>query len=150
MDAQLPVAWNVGAIAASGHPGALDLVRRILLASSAVPGAFPPVMIDVMLDGKAYQEMHVDGGAFTQVFLYPRSVTSERRANLRQGNHVQPVRAYIIRNGRLPPNPSRTQRQPFVIAQRALARTISASGFHDMARPPKTTPARSTKNIPHG
>jgi predicted acylesterase/phospholipase RssA len=30
MDAQLPVAWNIGAIAASGHPRALDLVRRIL------------------------------------------------------------------------------------------------------------------------
>ena len=139
MDAQLPVAWNVGAIAASGHPGALDLVRRILLASSAVPGAFPPVMIDVMLDGKSYQEMHVDGGAFTQVFLYPRSVTSERRANLRQGNQVQPVRAYIIRNGRLTPNPARTERQTFVIAQRAISSMISASGFNDVARIRNTT-----------
>ena len=139
MDAQLPVAWNIGAIAASGHPGALDLVRRILLASSAVPGAFPPVMIDVMLDGKTYQEMHVDGGAFTQVFLYPRSVTRERRAHLRNGDHVQPARAYIIRNGRLTPNPARTERQTFVIAQRAIASMISASGFNDVARIRNTT-----------
>ena len=139
MDAQLPVAWNIGAIAASGHPGALDLVRRILLASSAVPGAFPPVMIDVMLDGKTYQEMHVDGGAFTQVFLYPRSVTRERRAHIRQGDHVRPTRAYIIRNGRLMPNPARTERQTFVIAQRAIASMISASGFNDVGRIRNTT-----------
>lgn len=139
MDAQLPVAWNIGAIAASGQPGALDLVRRILLASSAVPGAFPPVMFDVILDGKTYQEMHVDGGAFTQVFLYPRSVTRERRAHLRHGDHVQPVRAYIIRNGRLMPNPARTERQTFVIAQRAIASMISASGFNDVARIRNTT-----------
>jgi predicted acylesterase/phospholipase RssA len=139
MDAQVPVAWNIGAIAASGHPNALDLVRRILLASSAVPGAFPPVMIDVTLDGKTYQEMHVDGGAFTQVFLYPRSVTRERRAHLRQGDHVQPARAYIIRNGRITPNPARTERQTFVIAQRAIASMISASGFNDVARIRNTT-----------
>ena len=30
LDAQRPVGWNLGAIAASGHPRALDLVRRIL------------------------------------------------------------------------------------------------------------------------
>ncbi len=139
MDAQLPVAWNIGAIAASGHPKALDLVRRLLLASAAIPGAFPPVMIDVTLDGKTYQEMHVDGGAFTQLFLYPRSVTRERRAHLRHGDHVQPARAYIIRNGRLTPNPARTERQTFVIAQRAIASMISASGFNDVARIRNTT-----------
>lgn len=139
IDAQLPAAWNIGAIAASGHPKALDLVRRLLLASAAIPGAFPPVMIDVMLDGKAYQEMHVDGGAFTQLFLYPRSVTRERRAHLRHGDHVQPARAYIIRNGRITPNPARTERQTFVIAQRAIASMISASGFNDVARIRNTT-----------
>ena len=63
--------WNIGAIAASGHPAAPDLVRRILLASAAIPGAFPPVMFDVTLDGERHQEMHVDGGAFAQAFLYP-------------------------------------------------------------------------------
>ena len=28
-------------------------------------------MFDVTLDGKPYQEMHVDGGAVAQAFLYP-------------------------------------------------------------------------------
>jgi predicted acylesterase/phospholipase RssA len=59
LDAQQPVIWNIGAIAKSGHPRALDTIRRVLLASAAVPGAFPPMMFDVTLDGKPHQEMHV-------------------------------------------------------------------------------------------
>jgi predicted acylesterase/phospholipase RssA len=42
LDAQLPVIWNIGAIAKSSHPRALDTMRRIMLASAAIPGAFPP------------------------------------------------------------------------------------------------------------
>jgi hypothetical protein len=41
LDAQRPVAWNLGAIAASGHPRALALSRQVLLASAAVPGRVP-------------------------------------------------------------------------------------------------------------
>ena len=47
LDARRPVIWNIGKIAASGNPKALDLVREILVASAAVPAAFPPMMIDV-------------------------------------------------------------------------------------------------------
>jgi predicted acylesterase/phospholipase RssA len=54
LDAQRPVIWNIGALAASGHPGALELFRKILRASAAIPGAFPPVLVDVELDGKKY------------------------------------------------------------------------------------------------
>jgi len=59
----------IGAIAASGHPDALRLFHSILSASASIPGAFPPVLVDVALDGRAHQKMHVDGGASTQVFL---------------------------------------------------------------------------------
>ena len=80
LDAQRPVIWNIGAIAASGHPGALELFRKILRASAAIPGAFQPVFIDVEIDGKKYQEMHVDGGAIAQLFLYPPSIDSRPAA----------------------------------------------------------------------
>ena len=40
LDAQQPVIWNIGAIAKSGHPKGPDTIRRILLASAAIPGAF--------------------------------------------------------------------------------------------------------------
>jgi hypothetical protein len=49
---------------------------------------------DVTVNGVAYQEMHVDGGAFAQAFLYPAAVTRERRAPAwRGGRIVTPARA---------------------------------------------------------
>lgn len=41
LDARRGIIWNMGAIAASGDPKALDLFRKIMLASAAIPGAFP-------------------------------------------------------------------------------------------------------------
>ena len=52
LDARQPVIWNVGNIAASGSSNALELFRSILLASAAIPGAFPPTLVDVEVDGK--------------------------------------------------------------------------------------------------
>jgi predicted acylesterase/phospholipase RssA len=47
LDAGHPVIWDMGAIASSKDPGAIALFRKVLLASTAIPGVFPPVMIDV-------------------------------------------------------------------------------------------------------
>ena len=134
LDAQQPVFWNVGAIARSGHPRALDTIRRILLASSAMPAAFPPTMFDVTLDGKPYQEMHVDGGAFAQTFLYPASVMRQREARMRAGQPVIPVRAYVIRNGRLDPDWASVDRRTLTIAERAISTMTTASGYNDVVR----------------
>jgi predicted acylesterase/phospholipase RssA len=76
IDAERSVVWNMGAIAAhaadkNGGDAALKLFRSILLASSAIPGGFPPVLIDVEADGKQFQEMHVDGGVGGQFFVAP-------------------------------------------------------------------------------
>jgi len=84
LDVMRPVIWNIGAIAASGHPEALDLVHRVLLASAAVPAVFPPVLIEVEAAGRRYQEMHVDGGAVAQLFLYPSTLTTG--VDLRRGH----------------------------------------------------------------
>lgn len=134
LDAQRPVVWNVGAIARSGHPGALDLVRRILLASAAVPGAFPPVMIDVTWEGRSYQEMHVDGGAFAQAFLYPPAVGEARLARRRRGERVREAHAWVIRNARLDPNWAETERRTLGIAGRSISTMIFTSGFNDVIR----------------
>ena len=69
MEAGKLVIWDMGAIAASGKPGALELFRKVMLASAAIPVAFPPVFIPVKAAGKEYEEMHVDGGTAAQVFF---------------------------------------------------------------------------------
>ncbi|MGH7154732.1 MAG: patatin-like phospholipase family protein, partial [Acetobacteraceae bacterium] len=52
LDAGRPVIWNIGKIAASEKPGAMELIQKLMLASAAIPVAFPPVMIDVEADGE--------------------------------------------------------------------------------------------------
>jgi predicted acylesterase/phospholipase RssA len=134
LDAQTPVIWNIGAIAASGHPRALDTIRRVLLASAAIPGAFPPVMFDVTVDGRPHQEMHVDGGTFVQAFLYPQSVTRARREAMAVGRRVPPARAWIIRNGRLDAEWAAVDRRAISIAGRAVLTMTQASGYNDVVR----------------
>ena len=128
LDAQRPVIWNIGAIAASGHPGALDLFRKVLRASAAIPGAFQPVFIDVEIDGKKYQEMHVDGGAIAQLFLYPPSIDLSTSSVRRQRA------AYIIRNAKLDPDYSASERRTISIAGRAIITMLSTSGRNDVLR----------------
>lgn len=132
LDVMRPVIWNVGAIAASGHPQALPLVRKILLASASIPAAFPPVLIDVEVDGQPFQELHVDGGAVAQLFLYPSAVTAGH--DLRRGPLARERRAYVIRNARLEPEAEHVRRSVFSIAGRAISSMIHYSGSNDLFR----------------
>jgi hypothetical protein len=134
LDAQRPVAWNLGAIAASGHPGALGLCRSVLLASAAVPGVFPPVMIDVTVNGRPYQEMHVDGGTYAQAYLYPPALGDSRAERIRAGLTPPEVTAYVVRNGRLTSRGGPVRRRAFDIAGRAISTLIGAAGVADIFR----------------
>jgi hypothetical protein len=133
LDAGRPVTWNMGAIAASGAPGALDLFRNIMVASMSIPGAVSPVMIDVEVDGKQFQEMHVDGGVLTQVFLYPpgtvMALNSVSGARIRRERHF-----YVIRNGKLEPQWAGTKRRTLSIGGRAISTLIQTQGISDLDR----------------
>lgn len=130
LDAQRPVVWNIGEIAKSAHPGALELFQNVLVASAAIPGAFPPVMLDVEVDGVLHQEMHVDGGAISQVFIYPPSVNIEETS---EALGVQRERIlYVIRNARLDPEWAEVERRTLNIAGRAIATLIQTQGIGDL------------------
>jgi hypothetical protein len=135
LDSQRPVIWNIGAIAASGRPGAIELVRKILLASAAVPGLFPPVLVDVEAGGQRFQEMHVDGGAIAQMFLYPPSIGLQVSSKtIARERH-----AYLIRNSRLDPDWAAVERSLFSITGRAISTMIHYSGYNDVLRIYATT-----------
>jgi len=102
IDAQRPVVWNLGAIAASGHPQALDLFRSILTASSSIPGAFAPTQIEVAANGKRFTELHVDGGATMQVFTIPEAILLRDLPEDAKAYGI-PASFYIIINNRLKP-----------------------------------------------
>ena len=134
LDAGRPVIWNIGAIARSGHPKSQELIRRILLASASIPGAFPPVMFDVEVNGSPHQELHVDGGAVAQSFLYPASVSLRSSASFERARS-----AYIIRNAKLSAAPSETERRTLSIAGRAITTLITSNGVGDLYRMYTTT-----------
>jgi hypothetical protein len=137
LDAGVPVVWNMGKIASIGTVEALELFRKVMLASASIPGAFSPVMFDFEVVGKSFQEMHVDGGATTQVFLYPSALVQRSRdLNLK----LQKERnAYIIRNARLDPGWRETQRGTLSIVQRAISSLIQTQGVGDLYRIYHTT-----------
>lgn len=130
LDSRQAVIWNMTKIAASGKPEALKLFHKIMLASAAIPGAFPPAMIDVEAGGKHYQEMHVDGGAMAQVFVYPPSLRVAEETK-KQGI-VRERHLYIIRNARLDPDWAQVERQTLSIAGRAITSLIQTQGVGDL------------------
>ena len=133
LDAGRQVIWNMGAIASSSKPGALELFRNIMIASISIPGAVSPVMIDVEVNGKRYQEMHVDGGVIAQLFAYPsRAVAALEKATGKPLNRT--IRVYVIRNGRLDPEWEDTPRRTLAIGRRAIDSLVQAEGMEDVRR----------------
>ena len=74
IDAGRSVIWNLGAIANSDRPDKIELLHKVLRASASIPVAFPPVIFTVEKNGKNYEEIHVDGGTGSQVFVYPAAI----------------------------------------------------------------------------
>jgi len=132
LDAGRPVMWNIGAIANSSDPRAADLIHQVLLASASIPGAFPPVLIKVEADGKVYDELHVDGGTTTQVFVYPvgidwKAVTTKLKVPGRPD-------LYVIRNASLDPTYEPVKPKIVPIAGRSISSLIRTQGIGDMYR----------------
>ena len=96
------VIWDMGAIASRGTCESLELYRKIVLASSSIPGVFPPVRIDVEVDGCKYDELHVDGGVSDEVIFRAFMVADLNKAVGRPGAYAPPHSTlYVIGNGKL-------------------------------------------------
>lgn len=129
VEAERQVIWNLGAIAASTNADRIDLFRRVLLASAAVPGVFPPVLIKVTVDGHEYQEMHADGGTVGQVFFVPETA----KASPQKAKYA-PARLYVIRNGKMGPAWQSVEPTVFKIANRSLETLIKSQARGDVER----------------
>jgi hypothetical protein len=116
LDAARGVVWNLGAIATKGDEAALKLFRDVLAASSAIPGLFPPVMIDVEANGKKTQEMHADGGLVAQVFVAPESML-----NTASETKLPATELYLIANARLTPEFQMTERSLIFVLGHAIS-----------------------------
>lgn len=130
LDAGRSVIWNIGAIASSGHPRRLQLVQDVLRASAAIPVAFPPVLIEVEAGGKTYDEMHVDGGTGSQVFVYPAAI--DWRQITKMLKVPSEPKVYVIRNSFLDPDYQGVKRTLLPIASRSIDSLIRTQGVGDL------------------
>lgn len=124
LDAQRTAIWDMGWIAASGEPGALDLFRKVMEASASIPGIFSPVLIDVEANGKRFAEMHVDGGVTANILVVPEAILLARKPVLPA--NVKP-RIYAILNGKLGPYFEVVKPTTLQIAVRAFATSVRAN-----------------------
>ena len=131
LDAERPVIWDIGQIASTGRADAPELIRRILLASATIPGAFPPVFIEVEANGRRYAEMHVDGGATNQLFFYPYSLDLPDEFT-RLLSPAGPATIHAIRNAKIDPDYRQAEAGPLSVAGRALQVVIKSNSRSDV------------------
>ncbi|MGI9520168.1 MAG: patatin-like phospholipase family protein [Hyphomicrobiaceae bacterium] len=132
LDAERPVIWNLGEIASAGDARALQLVRKILLASASIPGIFPPVLIDVTVKGRIRQEMHVDGGTTDNAILLPM------QTNLRMMDRALKVvpkrRLFVIVNSHTNPEWQNVRASTIDIAGRSIQTLIKQQTIGDILK----------------
>ena len=130
LDAGRSVIWNIGAIALSDYPDKVTLIHELMRASAAIPIAFPPVTIPVEADGVAYDELHVDGGTGSQVFVYPASVNF--RIIMEKLKVQGKPKIYVVRNAFIEPDYQGINRSLLPIASRTIDSLIRTQGIGDL------------------
>ncbi len=123
LDVRRAVFWDMGEIASRDTPQDRALFRKVLLASSAIPGFFPPVRIPVTVDGKRYVERHIDGGTTSSMFFAPPWVPPEQRPTL-PSTWLFGSELYILVAGKMYPDPVMVRSRTFNIASNAVSTII--------------------------
>lgn len=126
LDRQRTVIWDMGEIASAGGPAAMDLFRTVLVASGSLPGIFPPKRIVCEADGVLYEEMHVDGGVTTPLFLMPEALLRWRKL----GQRLARSQVYAIVNTVLDQAPRTTQNNIAAILIRSFDTMLRFSYRH--------------------
>ncbi|MBY8977073.1 patatin-like phospholipase family protein [Rhodobacteraceae bacterium NNCM2] len=128
LDAQRPVIWDLGAIASSGAPNAMAVIRKALLASASIPVAFPPMIVDVEVGNETFDELHVDGGVMSEDTTLTRWEYDLRRDSEKLNLDPAPRTIYVVRNGRIEPEPASTEYSLLGIAGRSVSTLIKSQG----------------------
>jgi predicted acylesterase/phospholipase RssA len=131
LDARRLVVWDMGAIAARGRPQDLNLFRKILLASASLPGLLPPVSISVEVDGRQYQELHVDGGVTASLFFRPPEVPNDRLAALGD-RPLAGSTVYVLVAGKLYSDPQPVEPQLLPIVTSSVSALMYAQTRGDL------------------
>ncbi len=116
----------------AGKRPEFKLVTGVSTGALIAPFAFLGPAYDAQLEAFHNDEMHVDGGTTSQVFVYPAGL---RLAELSEQFGIRRKRAvYVIRNARLDPEWAEVDRRTLPIAMRAIMCLIQYQGIGDLYR----------------
>lgn len=133
LDTRRSVIWDVTAMAARDTPGDRDLIRNVLLASTSIPGFFPPVNIPVYVDGVRHVERHIDGVTSSSMFFAPPWVPPEQRTGLPAG-WLYGSDIYILVAGKLYADPAPVKARTVAIASQAVSTILYDQCRGDLQR----------------
>ena len=126
------VFWDIGEIACRGCPDDRELIKKILLGSSAIPGFFPPSKIPVTVDGKPFIEKHGDGGASASIFFRPPHVPADQRTP--ENTDLAGVDLYMIVAGKLYADAEPLVKRSLSIAGSSVSAVIYSQTRGDLQR----------------
>jgi len=110
----------------------LLFLSYLLIACAGTPERIPvpPAAILVESNGRQYDELHVDGGTGSQVFVYPAAVDWKRIT--KKLNVQGDPRVYVIRNSFLEPDYLGLNRNVVPIALRSIDSLIRTQRIGDL------------------
>src|SRR5690606_14569842 len=122
------VVWDMGAIAQQNDESSRLLFVNVLIASASIPGAFPPVLLNVEHQGRRIQELHVDGGTVSSFLVVPQAL-------LLDAPTVRPLddaRTWIVVNGTWDPRFEVSRISAISIAARSFDTMMTALQRSDL------------------
>jgi hypothetical protein len=131
LDTKRIVLWDVGAIAKRGTPEAVDLIRDVIQASASIPGFFPPVPIKVTIDGRPYEELHVDGSVTRSLFFRPPHFPPGTDAG---PDALADSNLYVLVAGKINPAPDAVRLRTLPIALNATSLLLYSLTRGDLYR----------------
>jgi len=140
LDTRRFVTWDVGAIACRAESkdradlkAAGKLIVDVMIASCSLPGVFPPVEIEVEVDGKKYTELHADGGVVCTVWVPPQVLDAVAPDPTRPAKLQPPADVYVVLAGKSFIDVGYVRRSVFDVLQVFLATAQAAGHRRDVA-----------------
>src|SRR5439155_25247597 len=97
---------------------------------ASVPGLLPPVPIDVVIDGKFYTELHVDGGVSANLFLRPGMLGPKPE----RGVVADDTTVYVIVAGKLRPEREAVSRSLLDVGGESIEGVLQSAFEGDLIR----------------
>lgn len=113
-DTKRIVLWDVGGIATRRTEEARRLICEVLIASASIPAFFPPVKFNVTIDGRPFEEVHVDGSVSRSLFFRPPMAPSGQ--GYLPPEELAGSNLYVLVAGKINPTPAAVRVRTFPLA----------------------------------